>query len=58
MEKECPLKIAGFYANTGQQGCVCSCSEEECAWWDSRRGCCAIVGLIEVIDSIGGMLNR
>ena len=56
---ECPLLLNGYYSNpVSDWRPETHCLEGKCAWWDRQRGHCAILGLVEVVDSIGGVVAQ
>lgn len=43
----CPLLMASSHRDVRPR-----CMEEECAWWDARKGCCAVLTLVDMLTRI------
>ena len=55
-KKTCPLKQNVIFSEhdsmTLREYSPVACNKEKCSWWIHQGNCCAIVGIVSVLENI------
>lgn len=55
--KICPMRPPAYYDHNSGETSYFKCEENECAWWDFTRNCCAVTSIALTGNGWAG-LNR